>query len=59
LLNAGYGAITELDLSDQALATSQARLGARAAQVSWIVTDVTKWKPAGGYDVWHDRAAFS
>ncbi|MBX9845874.1 MAG: class I SAM-dependent methyltransferase [Xanthobacteraceae bacterium] len=58
LLEEGYRSITVLDLSDQALATSRARLGARAAQVSWIVADVTAWQPAGSFDVWHDRAAF-
>ena len=58
LLDEGYGSITVLDLSDQALATSRARLGARAAQVSWRVADVTAWRPAATFDVWHDRAAF-
>ena len=58
LLDEGYRSITVLDLSDQALATSRARLGARATQVSWVVADVTTWHPAGTFDVWHDRAAF-
>ena len=58
LLDEGYRSITVLDLSDQALATSRARLGARATQVSWVVADVTTWQPAGTFDVWHDRAAF-
>jgi SAM-dependent methyltransferase len=58
LLHEGYRAVTVLDLSDRALATSRARLGARAAQVNWVVADVTTWQPAGTFDVWHDRAAF-
>jgi len=58
LLAQGFRDITVLDLSDQALAVSQARLGARAADVHWLATDVTKWEPKRGYDVWHDRAAF-
>ena len=58
LLDAGYRSITVLDLSDKALETSRARLGVRAAQVSWVVADVTNWQPTGTFDVWHDRAAF-
>ena len=58
LLDEGYGSITVLDLSDNALATVRARLGARAARVSWIVADVTAWQPAATFDTWHDRAAF-
>jgi len=58
LLDEGYRCLTVLDLSDKALATSRDRLGARAAQVSWIVADVTAWQPSRTFDVWHDRAAF-
>jgi 2-polyprenyl-3-methyl-5-hydroxy-6-metoxy-1,4-benzoquinol methylase len=58
LLDEGYRSVTVLDLSDKALATSRARIGARAAQVNWVVADVTMWQPAGAFDVWHDRAAF-
>ncbi len=58
LLDAGFGAITVLDLSEKALATSRARLGARGQKVKWVAADVTAWKPSQVYDVWHDRAAF-
>ncbi len=58
LLDAGFEAITVLDLSQEALATSQARLGPRSAKVSWVAADVTAWEPSQSYDVWHDRAAF-
>jgi SAM-dependent methyltransferase len=59
LLDRGLRSITVLDLSAAALARSRARLGARAAQVTWIVADATEWSPpAAGYDLWHDRAAF-
>ena len=58
LLDRGFAALTVLDLSEKALATTKARLGSKAAKVHWIVTDVTKWEPAETYDVWHDRAAF-
>jgi SAM-dependent methyltransferase len=58
LLEAGFEAVTVLDLSKKALATAKARLGALAAKVRWVVADVTTWEPSEAYDVWHDRAAF-
>ncbi len=58
LLDAGFEAVSVLDLSEKALATSKARLGARAAKATWIAADVTAWRPSQTYDVWHDRAAF-
>jgi SAM-dependent methyltransferase len=58
LLEQGFESLTVLDLSEKALATTRARLGRKAANVRWIVADVTKWKPAETHDVWHDRAAF-
>ncbi len=57
LLDAGFSAVTVLDLSEHALAAAQARLGARGAKVRWIAADVTAWQPSESYDVWHDRAA--
>ena len=45
LQNEGFEAITVLDLSDKALATSRARLGARGDKVRWILADVTTWEP--------------
>ncbi len=58
LVAEGYDAVTVLDLSESALAAAKARLDRTAAGVTWIVADVTKWKPIRRYDVWHDRAAF-
>ncbi len=58
LLEKGFGDITVLDLSDQALATARKRLGAGANKVEWIAADVTEWEPPWPYDIWHDRAAF-
>jgi SAM-dependent methyltransferase len=58
LLDEGFRAVTILDLSAKALATTQARLGVRASTVNWLVADVTTWEPSSTYDVWHDRAAF-
>jgi SAM-dependent methyltransferase len=59
LLDAGYRNLTVLDLAESALATSRARLGARAQAVQWITGDITRADlPSAHYDVWHDRAVF-
>jgi SAM-dependent methyltransferase len=58
LLKDDYNKVTVLDVSEEALATSRERLGARAGQVTWIATDITTWRPAATYDLWHDRAVF-
>jgi len=58
LLVEGYRSVAVLDVSAQALAVARGRFGARAAEVDWIVADVTAWRPAQTYDLWHDRAAF-
>ena len=58
LLAAGYHDLTVLDLAAPALDQVKTRLGNAAAQVSWIVADVTTWDPPRHYDIWHDRAAF-
>lgn len=58
LLQAGFRALSVLDISASALDTARHRLGVQAGQVEWIVGDVTRWRPDKTYDVWHDRAAF-
>ena len=58
LLAQGYRALSVLDISAAALDTAKARLGPASANVDWIVSDITKWRPAKRYDIWHDRAAF-
>ena len=58
LLDAGYGDLTVMDISDVALNHSRARLGDRAKTVTWIAADITRWLPARTWDVWHDRAVF-
>jgi SAM-dependent methyltransferase len=59
LIDAGYRNLTVLDLAESALATSRARLGARARTVQWIAGDITRADlPSAHYDVWHDRAVF-
>lgn len=59
LLDAGYSHLTALDLSEEALKASKARLGDRARQVTWIAADVTQVDlPRHAFDLWHDRAVF-
>src|ERR1041385_8617421 len=57
LLDAGY-AVAVLDISQTAIDRDRLRLGERAAQVQWIVSDVTAPLKLGIFDVWHDRAVF-
>lgn len=59
LLEQGYTNITVLDISERAIKRAKERLGTRATEVDWIVSDITTFDPEGEqYDVWHDRAAF-
>ena len=58
LVAGGYGDVTVLDLSQEALRAAQERLGAKAHGVEWIAADATDWRPQRTYDLWHDRAAF-
>jgi ubiquinone/menaquinone biosynthesis C-methylase UbiE len=57
LLKLNFHAVTVLDLSSAALDAAKKRIGNRAQEVTWIVADVTLWKPSTVYDIWHDRAA--
>ncbi len=59
LLDKGYDNLTVLDLSGQALAKAQHRLGARADKVRWLEGNILEIDlPQQAYDVWHDRAVF-
>lgn len=55
LVEAGYTDVTVLDISAEAinlLLSSQAA----GVPVQGLVADVTQWRPARPYAVWHDRA---
>lgn len=58
LLNRGYTNITVLDISETAINRAKIRLGEKAKQVNWIVSDVLLFKTDLQFDCWHDRAAF-
>jgi len=58
LLDLGYQDISVLDISAAAIDRAKIRLGERAQNVKWIVSDASKFHPDEHYDLWHDRAAF-
>ena len=59
LLDLGVRDICVLDVSDDALAIARNRIGDQAKVVNWYVADVLHAVlPAGGFDLWHDRAVF-
>jgi uncharacterized UPF0146 family protein len=58
LLDEGFQDITVLDISAKALEKAKKRLGKKAVNVKWIVSEITEFKPQTTYDVWHDRATF-
>lgn len=59
LLTAGYTDLTVLDISEQALTHSRARLGPTAARITWLRADVlTAALPQHQFGIWHDRAVF-
>lgn len=58
LLDAGYRAITLVDLSETALQETRARLGARGESVVFRTADLLAIDALGVFDLWHDRAVF-
>ncbi|GAD58512.1 class I SAM-dependent methyltransferase [Brevundimonas sp. BAL450] len=58
LLDLGWSDLTVLDIAEEALEVSKARLGARADRVDWRVADIVTWRAKRRYDLWHDRAVF-
>ncbi|NCF14005.1 MAG: methyltransferase domain-containing protein [Gammaproteobacteria bacterium] len=57
LLEDGFTDITVLDVSGRGLEQAQERLGDRADNVKWVVSDVTAFLPSRTWQLWHDRAA--
>lgn len=58
LLEKGFKNIWVLDISANAIKRAKQRLGKKASEVNWIVSDVTEFEPPVQFDFWHDRAAF-
>jgi len=58
LLEKGYKNIYVLDISANGIERAKKRLGIKAANVNWIISDITEYEPTVKFDFWHDRAAF-
>ncbi len=58
LLERGFSNITLLDISAQAIERIKHRLGVKAKDVTFIVSDILDFNPSSTYDLWHDRASF-
>lgn len=58
LLDKGYKNIYVLDISTNAIERAKTRLGDKANNVNWIISDITDFEPKIKFDFWHDRAAF-
>jgi len=58
LIGRGFTDLSVLDIAEAPLERSKARLGKAAAEVTWIVGDITDWTPPRTWDIWHDRAVF-
>lgn len=58
LLANGYTNLTVLDISETAIKKAKNRLGAKAIQINWVVSNIVDFKPTEKYDFWHDRATF-
>lgn len=58
LLEKGFQNIFVLDISANAIERAKKRLGEKAKNVNWIVSDITEFQPTVKFDFWHDRAAF-
>lgn len=58
LLARGFTDVTVVDVSAVALDAAKRRLGAAAADVTWVRADVSGWSPQRRFGLWHDRAVF-
>ena len=58
LLEEGFTDITVLDISANAIERAKKRLGKKAQEVNWVVSDITEFNPHTHFDLWHDRATF-
>lgn len=58
LLEQSFFNISILDISAKSLEKTKKRLGKRAENINFIVSDITLFRPNKKYDLWHDRATF-
>lgn len=58
LLEKGHTNIWVLDISATALEKAKIRLGKKAENVHWVVSDITAFQTEIQFDFWYDRAVF-
>lgn len=58
LLDLGYTNLYLLDISSNAIERIKKRLGKKAAQVNFIISNILDFGSEVKFDVWHDRASF-
>lgn len=58
LLDLAFQDLTVLDISAAALEHARRRLTLRAKSITWVEADVTAFKSAKRFQLWHDRAVF-
>lgn len=58
LLDLGYTNLYLLDISEAAIARAKQRLGDKANQVTFIISDSLHFQSEEKFDIWHDRASF-
>lgn len=58
LLDLGYTNLFLLDISAAAIERAKKRLGEKANQVTFVVSDSLHFQSEEKFDIWHDRASF-
>lgn len=58
LFEDGYGDLTVLDISENAIKRSQGRFGANSDNINWVVSDFLDYSSKVPFQIWHDRAVF-
>jgi len=58
LLKQGFTNLSVLDISAKALNRTKTKIGKKADQIQWIVSDILDVQFDQKHDVWHDRATF-
>lgn len=56
LVERAFRNVSALDVSEEAIRRAKERLGASAAAVAWIQSDVLDFSATEPFDLWHDRA---
>jgi trans-aconitate methyltransferase len=56
LLARGYQDVTLVDVAENAFVPTRERLP--EADVTYLVSDITRWRPSRSFHLWHDRAVF-